>query len=467
MKTRHVLPIVVAGTMALAGCFFEEDDPKKSSVRVIHASSDAPPVDVRLGRDREIEGLDYKEGVLFTPNVGSSQMSINADLPGSQRETILTSTYSFRQDRKYDFFVVGNVSNESIKPIVLTDDLETEAGDQTRVRVVHLSPDAQAAARNVDVYLSDADDELDEWLAAGPNFRMGYEDVEGPVLVSAGRYRVRVTLAGTATVVFESGPLSFLSGDDLLIAAVDNTAVDNVAGSGSQSPISLLVADGPEVNEVYDINQRSGVRVVHVARINESISAFVDGELTIASVPFGKTGPSSERNAYATVPPGTQDVAINDSTGEISIAMVNPIVGEGKTIIAYDFKDSKGQIKSLVVNDLVRSVSTQASLRIFHGSRVAALAGPVNIYLLPEDQTSVSGAVPILRDVPFGTESGYLAVEQENYNLFIRDADGNVRIGPVRVGLRDGGVYTFVATDSAAGDRTLLFQLDDNTDPLP
>ncbi|MBZ2167353.1 DUF4397 domain-containing protein [Marinobacter sp. F4216] len=464
MKTRHVLPIVVAGTMALAGCFFEEDDPKKSSVRVIHASSDAPPVDVRLGRDREIEGLDYKEGVLFTPNVGSSQMSINADLPGSQRETILTSTYSFRQDRKYDFFVVGNVSDESIKPIVLTDDLETEAGDQTRVRVVHLSPDAQAAARNVDVYLSDADDELDEWLAAGPNFRMGYEDVEGPVLVSAGRYRVRVTLAGTATVVFESGPLSFLSGDDLLIAAVDNTAVNNVAGSGSQSPISLLVADGPEVNEVYDINQRSGVRVVHASPGVPAVSAFVDDELTIASLLFGETGPSSALDDYATVAPGAREVSINDSTGQLLSDTINLAVGEGKTVVAYD---RQGLTKSLVLDDAARSIATQASLRVVHGSRVAAIAGPVNIYLLPEDKTSVSGAVPVLRDVPFGTESGYFAVEQENYNLFIRDADGNVRIGPLLVGLREGGVYTFVATDTPAGDRTVLIQLDDNTEPLP
>ncbi|QSP96349.1 DUF4397 domain-containing protein [Marinobacter salinisoli] len=465
MEMTRVLPLLLAGTVALSGCFFEEDDPSKSYVRVIHASSDAPPVDVRLGRSFEREGLDYKQAVRFIPNAGTAQLSINADLPGSARETILTSSYSFRQDTRYDFIAAGRVADGSIKPILLADNEELEIGASVRLRVVHLSPDAQAVSRNVDIYLSEVDD--DDWLAAGPAFRLGLQDVEGPTQVSGGQYKIRVARAGTADVVFESRGLSLPEGSDLLIAAVDNTAVSNSAGSAGRSPVSLMVINDDDVSDVYDVNQRSGLRVVHGSPGAPPVDVFANDQQAVSELAFASVAPSAERDSYATVAPGTQNVTVTvagDRSRELISESLSLGTGEGKTVIAYD---RPGVVKSLVLDDSVRSIASQASLRVVHGSRVAGIAGPVNIYLLPEDRTNVSSAVPILRDVPFGTESGYLAITPENYNLFVRDADGNVRIGPVLIGLRAGGIHTFFVTDTAAGDRALLIELDDNPAPLP
>ena len=43
MKTKYALPMVLAGSVVLSGCWLDDDDdPATTSVRVLHASSDAP-----------------------------------------------------------------------------------------------------------------------------------------------------------------------------------------------------------------------------------------------------------------------------------------------------------------------------------------------------------------------------------------------------------------------------------------
>ena len=129
--------------------------------------------------------------------------------------------------------------------------------------------------------------------------------------------------------------------------------------------------------------------------------------------------------------------------------------GVGYTVIANGlFAD----IEALVLTDTVRDIATQASVRVVHGS---TLAGPVNVYLLPEGQTEVGNASPALSGVEFGQESGYLAVTPGAYNLVVTDPDGNVAIGPAEVNLEASGIYTAIARDNDAFDGADLILLDD------
>ena len=73
MKTKCALPMVLAGSVLLAGCF-DDDDPIKTSVRVVHASSDAPAVNVRVNGDVVVSGADYKQAAVLTPNASLTQM---------------------------------------------------------------------------------------------------------------------------------------------------------------------------------------------------------------------------------------------------------------------------------------------------------------------------------------------------------------------------------------------------------
>ena len=65
-----VLPMVVAGAVALSGCFDGDsdssDDVVRSEVRIIHASPDAPPVNILVNGDAAVEGADYKQAAVLT-----------------------------------------------------------------------------------------------------------------------------------------------------------------------------------------------------------------------------------------------------------------------------------------------------------------------------------------------------------------------------------------------------------------
>jgi hypothetical protein len=59
MNKKVVVPLLMAGTLMLSGCFDGDSDPANTSVRVIHASSDAPAVNVRLNGVEVVSGADF------------------------------------------------------------------------------------------------------------------------------------------------------------------------------------------------------------------------------------------------------------------------------------------------------------------------------------------------------------------------------------------------------------------------
>jgi hypothetical protein len=97
----------------------------------------------------------------------------------------------------------------------------------------------------------------------------------------------------------------------------------------------------------------------------------------------------------------------------------------------------------------VRSIATQASLRVIHG---AVEAGTVDVYLVPTAEGGAGATVlnaevnaPTLNDFEFKTNTGYLPVAAGDYVVFITDQDGNELLKSGSVSLSAGGVYTAIA----------------------
>ncbi|MFC6685736.1 DUF4397 domain-containing protein [Marinobacter koreensis] len=84
MKTNFILPIVAASSVLLAGCF-GGDSSSKTSVRVVHASSDAPAVNVRVDGDTVVSGADYKQAAVLKPDAGTTSIAVDGILPGERQ----------------------------------------------------------------------------------------------------------------------------------------------------------------------------------------------------------------------------------------------------------------------------------------------------------------------------------------------------------------------------------------------
>lgn len=215
---------------ALGVCLFS-NAALAQRVRVVHASPDAPAVDVLVDGQRAIDRLPYTEYTDYV-TLPAGQHTFQVRVAGT--ETVVTeTTATLTAGLDVTVIAAGFVTPGKPNPfrlVVLVDNNTAPADGRAHVRVVHAAP----SAPNVDVYfgapfLSVATREpvlSDVPFAAAS----GYVPVP-----SLQQYMARVTPAGTKTIAIDSSRL--LLGEKLITTFI---AVDSPGGGAPFHILSLL-----------------------------------------------------------------------------------------------------------------------------------------------------------------------------------------------------------------------------------
>jgi hypothetical protein len=185
-----------------------------SWIRVVHAVSDAPAVDVAASGNLVFQGLKFKDFSEYTP-VPPGTYTVEVKLSGTDT-TAITSGFTVQGGQAYTFYALGRVAASNLFLMGTGDDVVAPAAGSTKLRVVHGASTAPA----VDVYASAPFAPLpsNPAITSFP-FAQG-----SPYLsVPAGVYQARVTVAGTTTVAIDSGRLPLYSGTVLTVVALDPT----------------------------------------------------------------------------------------------------------------------------------------------------------------------------------------------------------------------------------------------------
>ncbi len=221
--------MALALTVGIAGPACSDDDPTgpttpaTANVRVVHASPDAPNVDVLVDNVVVLTNVPYEavSGYLAVP-AGTRNFKVNAT---GTSTSVINADVAVTAGMNYTVMATGLVA--AIEPLVLTDDLASPAAGNVKVRLVH----AAASAPTVDIYVTapGADISMMSPTLSGVPFR-GYSDY---LEVPAGTYQVRITVAGTKTVAIDSGSLAIMAGEIRSGVALDN--------SGGGAPFGAIV----------------------------------------------------------------------------------------------------------------------------------------------------------------------------------------------------------------------------------
>lgn len=221
----RLLTLGFAAAALVAGC--SDDDSTgpaaaEAGVRVVHASPDAPSVDVLVDNAQVLSGVPYlgSSSYLEVP-AGSRNVKVNA---AGSTTTVIDADLPLTAGADYTVIAGGLVSD--ISPIVLEDDLTAPAAGNIKVRAVHGAPSAPA----VDIYVTAPGADLEAATPALTSVPFGA--ASDYLTVPAGDYQVRVTPAGSKTVVIDSGPLTLTAGQVRTAIAVDSP--------GGGAPFDLL-----------------------------------------------------------------------------------------------------------------------------------------------------------------------------------------------------------------------------------
>ncbi len=441
----------------IAACDSDDNDftgpvvtpPVNGLIEVIHASQDAPAVNVNGGGIQIISNLDFQEAAFRTVALGDLSIEVIGLLPGGNTASVIPApgdplpVVPVTEDSRVTIFALNELA--AIEPLVLIDDQPAVAADEVRLRIVHAASSAPA----VEVWLSEPG--LDLQNPGNGTLISAVFDFKGeltvdPLVVPAGDYQVRVTLPGDpANPLFDSGTIGLPGGADLVIAAVVNT------GPGA-SPIKLLASTGGVLLEFNDVNTPADVRVVHASPDAPAVDVLVDN--TIRAVQGAVYTAVTD---YLPLAPATYNFKVVPEMGSPAEAVIDVNVplslGSEQTVIAVGtLTDPMIPIEPLLLADNNRPVATEAKVRLVHGS---VSAGDVDIYVA-DGGTLMVDVDPSLdflytaTAVPFKADTGYLSLPEGSYDVAITPTgQTGAAIGPLTIDVMAGGVYTAIARDAA------------------
>ncbi|WP_088328946.1 CHRD domain-containing protein [Lacimicrobium sp. SS2-24] len=457
-------------SLVLSGCWLDSDNdtietpepapapPPAAAdtfVRVTHAVSDAPGVNVLAGGDilAGLENVDYQvSSPWITLEEGSYSVQVDAILPDQSTTAVIGPVdLDLVGDTTYDVLAIGTV--ETIEPLIIENTFTEVTSGSARVQVVHAAPNAPM----VDIYVTAPGDDLSSAQALAT---LSYREFTGQAEVAEGDYQIRITPAGSEDVVYDSGTVNLPDGADLMIAATTNV------GSGS-SPVTLLAADGEGSMKIWDAQSGANLRVVHGSPDAPDVDVLVNN--ADAPIHYQLDG-LSYPNATDYLPVTAADLLVDvvadadNSIVALDDIPVSPATGMSYTAIATN---TLANINLALLADDNRALATAAKVRLIHNSPTAA---DVDIYVTATDDISASD--PAFAAVPYNPDdlatTGYVQLDAGVYYVTITPAGSkDAAIGPLMVEVSAGDVLSAIAMDASGGGAPLQAVIVNDKVPEP
>jgi hypothetical protein len=178
--------------VVMVSCDKDDDEEVQGQARVmvVHASPNAPNVDVRVNNNLALTNVAYPTNSGYTAvNAGSTNIKVS---PTGTTTYAIDGTVNLEANMAYSVFAVDSLNK--IKAAVVADNLTAPASGKAHVRFFHFSPNAPA----VDIAVTGG-----PVVFGGRTFNDQGANASRASFtpLDAGTYNLEVRLAGTNTVV--------------------------------------------------------------------------------------------------------------------------------------------------------------------------------------------------------------------------------------------------------------------------
>jgi hypothetical protein len=171
-------------------------DGHMARVRAVHASPDAPAVDIWVNDNAAFTNAPFK-GITQYANLEAGTYNIKVVPTGATEPVVIEADLALEGGKDYTVVALGTLEN--IEPLVLVDNNSAPAEGKAHVRFVHASPDAPA---------------VDIAVKGGPVLfsNIAFKEVGDYLPVDAGTYDLEVRVAGSETVALDVPGLALQAG---------------------------------------------------------------------------------------------------------------------------------------------------------------------------------------------------------------------------------------------------------------
>jgi hypothetical protein len=217
-------------SIALVGCDKDDPQPEQSKVLVVHASPDAPGVDLLVDNQKVNSApLTFPNNTGYlTVNAGTRNVKVNV---AGTSTTAINADLPLTKDKSYTVFAIDRVA--AIKAIAVEDNLAAPATGKAHIRFFHLSPGAPAVTVGVlsgstftPVFSSRA---FETQATATAN--------QAFTPVDAGTYTFDVRVAGTTTSVLT------LPGINLQAGKIYTVFANGIVGNTTTPLAAAIIAN--------------------------------------------------------------------------------------------------------------------------------------------------------------------------------------------------------------------------------
>jgi hypothetical protein len=182
-------------------------------VRVVHASSDAPAVDVLANGNLVFQGIRYKGFTEYVP-VPPATYDFSVNVSGTTTTVLRSGATMLRGGSAYTFFAFGRVSAGTLQLMGSGDEVDAPGMGMAKIRVVH----GASTAPNVDIYATTPYAPL---MGAPALANVPFPLASHYLTIPAGVYQARATAAGTRTVAIDSGRFPLMGNTARTVVALD------------------------------------------------------------------------------------------------------------------------------------------------------------------------------------------------------------------------------------------------------
>jgi hypothetical protein len=219
MKTRSPLRASLRAlilTVVIASACDSSNDPEPiAQLRFVHAAQGTAAVDFRVDGTPARTNVAYASNSITYINATTGNRALSARLTGGATD-LASSTQDLGASRSYTAALVKRAAGPAI--VLFADTNTAAAAGKTKLRVINVAP----AAASVDVYVTAADADLA--TATPVATAVLFEKASKYTEVTAGTQRIRLTTAGTKTVVLDLTGFALPDGGVRTVVLMDANA---------------------------------------------------------------------------------------------------------------------------------------------------------------------------------------------------------------------------------------------------